>query len=420
MIFGRRIEITGTLTLSSDMHIGVSDTGRDSEEHELALVARGVGGAPIIPASSLKGVLRAGLSAHDANAIFGDPSEHREGEGHAARLWLDHAWLATHPENLSGLSKEPTGGGVFQATHVALDPATGAAEEHKLFSREMVAAGATFSFRADWFPAEGDDITTLAPVFAMLRDGVQMGRGATKGHGRVELDTTTLSLQEYLPKDGALDRQNQDVCDFYEAIEKIGDTARPTRRITLTLAAEGPFLSVREIGGPNRRNEMQPLEQDGKPVLWPESLAGALRARARWLAALDGANGDHKDAPSTRRSREDLANDKLSDVERLFGVTGRKGALTVRSVVCVTPGEVVHLQNNSIDRFTGGTRDEALYGKCAFWQPCFHAVLEIEGEHELLNTLLEDLKKEGETLELGHGASTGFGWFMVEVADDGT
>lgn len=418
MIFGQRIQITGTLTLQSDMHIGVSDTGRDSNEHELSLVARGLDEKPIIPASSLKGALRAGLDVDKAKAIFGDASEHREGEGHAARLWLDHAWLASYPSGLNGLSAEAPATGIFQAKHVAMDPATGASEEHKLFSREMVAAGSTFCFHADWFPGEGEDVTTLAPIFAMLRDGVQIGKGATKGHGWITLDTTTLSLQEYLPKDGELEKQYVKATDFCEAIDKIDSTSRASQQITLILQAEGPFLSVREVGGHNRQNELQPLEMDGKPVLWPESLAGALRSRARWLAALADNNGDHKDNPSVNRNREDLADNCLSEVERLFGVTGRKGALTVRAVTCKTSGDRVHFNNNSIDRFTGATRNESLYGKSAFWQPCFEVRLEVDGEHSLLDELLADLKTQG--LELGHGTSIGFGWFTVEIPDDRT
>lgn len=415
MIFGHRIEITGNLTLLSDMHIGVSDSGLNDEGHEVSLVARGEGGAPIIPASSLKGVLRAALPVDIANKIFGYASQHREGEGQAARFWLDHAWLDTPAGELSGLSKEAPANGVFTAKHVALDPKTGAAEEHKLFSREMVAAGATFHFRGNWF---GGDITELAPLFAILSDGVQLGQGGTKGHGRAKLDLSSLYLKEYLPDNGSLRCEAKSCNDLYRAIEDIGETARDIRLITLELEAEGPFLSVRETGGHNRKNQMLPLEKDGEPVLWPESLAGALRARARWLAALVAENGDHADCPSKSRSRDELADNNISDVERLFGVTGRKGQLTIISVTCAVPGQKVRFQNNSIDRFTGATRDEALYGKQAYWQPCFKTELEIEGEHALLEILLADLKTEG--LELGHGASIGFGWFKVRDSDDRT
>jgi len=414
MIFGRRIEITGKLTLETDLHIGASDTGRDAEDHKISLVARDADDKPIIPAPSLKGVLRAGLADADAKTIFGDASEHRAGVGHAALLWLDHARLATHSEEeLCGLSTETPVNGVFRAKHVALDPATGAAEEHKLFTREMVAAGARFTFHADWF---GDDITELAKVFALLRDGVQLGRGSTKGHGCITLDPTTLSLKEYQPDAGALKKQNMAASDFYKAIDTIADTSRYARRITLSLQAEGPFLSARENGEHNQNNQMQPLEKDGKPVLWPESLTGALRQRARWLVAL--ADGDHRDDPSCKRNPDSLCDENLSPVERLFGVTGRKGQLNIKSLICRAPGNRVLLQNNSIDRFTGATRDGALYGKNAFWQPCFVAKLEVKGDHKLLDALLADLKTEG--LELGHGASTGFGWFAVEVTDDRT
>lgn len=409
MIFGGRTQITGVLTLESDMHIGVSDTKSIDSKPEVSLIARGVGDVPIIPASSLKGVLRAALSISDANAIFGDGSEHRQGKGHAAMLWLDHARLETNANGLEGLSKETPINGVFEATHVALDPKTGAAEEHKLFTREMVAKGATFSFRANWF---GNDLGELAQTFAVLRDGIQLGSGASKGQGRASVCPTTLCLKVFSPEHGKLEEQELDASDFCVLIDAIGVATGSAKTIKLTLEGEGPFLSVRDTAGHNSGNIMQPMVRDGKPLLWPHSIAGALRARARWLAALR--DGDHNDTPSKSRKRDEMGDDNLSPVERLFGITGRKSNLTVKSVNCTAPGSRVVLQNNSIDRFTGATIDTALYGKNAFWQPCFEIELEVTGEHDLLQILLDDLDVNG--LELGHGSSTGFGWFGVEVA----
>ncbi|HHB81554.1 MAG TPA: hypothetical protein ENK83_07415 [Aliiroseovarius sp.] len=429
MIFGPRILIRGKLHLKTDLHLGGSDARIEASTdkqgnaitREVSPVVRDFSGKPMIPATSLKGVLRHALrsSAQDADGLLGSASDVAKQSGAVASLWLDHAVLERAGADLANLSESGSEGGVYQAKHVALDPATGTAADNKLFEREMVGAGAIFSFEAHYF---GDGISALGPVFALLEGGLQFGRGTTKGLGRMVLPRESLTVLRFVADDmGVLGAQ--DAPDLGVSLLGAMDQAtvpgpQQHQSVTLRLTAEGPFLSVVKIGRGRRNNEMQPLERDGGPALFPTSIAGALRSRARWLAGLDAARdgaSPEGDSPNTRRDRATLLS-AGTEVEQLFGVTGRRGKLTVREVHCTHPGTVVYFANNSIDRLTGAARDQALYGKRAYWQPEFKVTLDVEGDHSLFDRLLDDLKTNG--IELGHGATTGFGWFTVEVPDD--
>ncbi|MEJ2002524.1 MAG: RAMP superfamily CRISPR-associated protein [Maritimibacter sp.] len=344
MIFGNRISLTCHLVAKSDIHVGAGDTAIGKDGREFSQLVR-QGDMPILPASSLKGVLRAALAERgDPNlaSIFGNASNVDERTGQAAHLWLDHAVLMKPAEDLNGLSEHPAEGGVYRAKHVALDPATGAAAENKLFDKEQIAKGAIFRFSAEWFGE--DELTVLAPLFAALRDGVQVGAGDSKGQGQIELVPNTLKATAHRAEGGKLVPTAYDTKSLVNAIDR-QSFETSGRTITLTLTAEGPYLSVRKTGREGQGNEMQPLERDGKPVLWTTSLAGALRARARWLAGLKSADDTLVDDRDRKRSAEELK--QLNELERLFGVAGRKAQLRVASITCKNAGSTITLTSNS-------------------------------------------------------------------------
>ncbi len=422
MIFGSRIEISGTLKAKSHLHIGCADRKTrldgDGTPREYAALARWNDGQPFIPASSLKGVLRAALAqaGEDFDDLFGEASEHEAGRGKAAKLWFDHAIMkcGTEDAELEHLSDQPPSNGVFVTKRVALDPTTGAAWEHKLFERELVAKGATFSFHATWFGGKGN-IEKLIPVLSILGQGIQLGAATSKGNGLVKLKLKKLSLKLFEPtEDGSLKETDLPTDGLRKKTEAYTPTATDQARIiTLRLTALGPFLSVRKTGGDTSNNVLLPLRDSQGPTLWQTSLAGALRSRARWLVARNAEDQDHHDRPDQKRQPEERRDDNsLSDVERLFGITGRRAKLRITKLKCTNPGIPISLTSNSLDRLTGATRAGALFTRRAYWKPEFEATLVATGEHDLLNKLLDDL--ESEPLELGHGASVGFGWFQVE------
>ena len=114
---------------------------------------------------------------------------------------------------------------------------------------------------------------------------------------------------------------------------------------------------------------------------------------------------------------------KLSSVERLFGVTGWRGRVIVGDLAWAAPpvaaDAIQDLTSVSIDRFTGGGRDGALYTTQVFLDPAFDlrarldrtGALVTDDDAALFDALIADLTTNG--LFLGHGAAKGFGWFAV-------
>jgi len=449
MMFGARISVSGEIELLSTLHVGGADDVEYQEEGEsrhYSPLVRDHEGQVILPAAGLKGVLRAALAqgGADAAAYLGEPTLHAEGEGRAARLWLDNAVMTSAPgdDKLADLSAHPPSGGTFRVKHVAIDRTTGAARDNHLYEREQVAAGAVFSFRAEWLGGR-DTLDDLASALSPLANGLAIGRATSKGMGQIRLDPSSLALSEHAPcDDGSLADiaiAGQELGAFQKSVAAATGTAGGCR-IILTLVCEGPFLSVRKVdaatGTPDDgpRNTLLPLKQAGCPVLWPESLIGALRAQAAWQAERERSLLPKGETPArpedipmddpkleialdgARRIRTAADIPRLSKVERLFGVTGKRADLTLRTLTCTNPGLPLTLTSNSIDRLTGATRTGALFKTESVWQPEFEAELNYPkdgADAAFLKGFMESL--DGDTLELGHGAARGYGWFKVKV-----
>ncbi|GMG85347.1 RAMP superfamily CRISPR-associated protein [Paralimibaculum aggregatum] len=433
MMYGKRYRIESVLRLERDLHIGgsrrIEYRDENDERRERVAVMRARDGAPLIPASSLKGALRARLDR--ATEFLGEASEHKNGRGKAARLWMENA-PASKGHDAPRCDK-----------HVSIDRVTGAALENHLFEREMLPEGMTFAFAADWL---SDTIDELAHVLAPLCQGICLGKGTSKGHGLLSLDIARLSILE-ISADASgemrsLEVDGQTMAKLVRDINVLADAtsgAEPgPRRIVVDLECEGPYISILKIGGDGESgacNVAQPLMRNGRPWMHPETLIGALRSRAAWLAEVVRARGadgnraddvamdDHKLAQALggRRkvtSREEADRD-LSWVEQLFGVTGWRSRLDLIDLRCTDPGSQMKLTSNSLDRVTGATRDGFLFARNAHWKPKFRATFLIRGcAPEQLDALLADIIKDGGGLELGHATTKGFGWFKVTVVKD--
>lgn len=422
MIFGERIDISGTLELKSDLHIGTAEKHRysDCEEiREYSATLRDANGQPFIPSSTLKGAVRDALSVYDEGLtkdLLGYATELPIQSGKAAQLWIDHAFMskAVADQVLEGIGTSVVGNGVYHSKHVAIDPETGSAAPNKLFDKERVRRGAQFEFLASWFDQQNEDEdieSKVFPVLALLANGVRLGAGIQKGHGLLQLDTTTIGLKKFTAHNGQLVSTPLSLGSITDRLQNISIKARDEKTIRLQLSCKGPFMSI----GRQKENDLLPMEQNGRPHIQSESIVGALRSRARWIAELekDESSSQSVDAPSRKRNRQELHSDNLTQVENLFGVASRRAKVRLKSVSCTSPGDRITLTSNSIDRLTGATRDGALFNRTAFWQPTFEIELEVEGEHPILERTLKSFAHD--PLEIGHGSGVGFGWFDVET-----
>lgn len=451
------LTITGTLEVLSPVHPGSgwreTESGEGAPEPETALVARGADGSPVLPASSLKGVLRAALAGDRAlcETVFGVISEHEEGRGATGRLWLRTATLASRGTG--------AGARIERRPRTAISRRTGAADDHKLFRLETIEAGAAFRFAAVWCTeadlaaADDAEVGQIAAALAPLAraGGWPLGRGGSRLGGRVRLAPESLRVT-WNRLDAATGVLGPDAASaavedrLREALASpaAGPAAPEGRSVTLSLCCDGPYISIdpdRSASGDNVIRAARTA--DGKPVLYGSSLLGALRSRAAWIAECERAagDGDCRFAPGrcpdwpmddrdldtvmgphrAVRSLADVA--KLSSVERLFGVSGWRGRVMVDAVRIQDHGAPVRLPGVGIDRFTGGAREGMLYNTEAFPGVRARAELRVDPSPRLTATddeLLELLWASfGEDcLYLGHGAARGYGWFRVDVSGD--
>jgi|DewCreStandDraft_4_1066084.scaffolds.fasta_scaffold00035_220 CRISPR/Cas system CSM-associated protein Csm3 (group 7 of RAMP superfamily) len=472
MMFADRLQIRGELELLADLHLG---SGRSEERRSLAggeeggeilCVVRDRTGRAVIPATSLKGALRAaapsaGLEPAAIADLLGPARIAAADSAKLARFWLEPA-VRLGPDTSERFAGLTTTDGRrsdgFVRTRLRLARDSAAAETGFLYAEETVAAGTRFSFSAELHLGKPEldpshpDVRALARLLRPLlsEEGLPLGAGARFAEGRVRLAATKLGaeLQRLDPGTGMLVEEARP--DIVEALCAAAAPARAgaARRWHLTFRCEGPFLSIREnrSAPPPGEPQIVPLERAGEPALWPSSLLGALRARAGWLVRRERLRGkapdpwfaDREGEPTTRVDDRSfvcpgpMAVAKLSALERLFGVAGWRGELALEGLRFCGETNARHVaQSVSIDRLTGGAREGALFAEETFLFPVFAAVLSWRPRGEglvpgarrdadaaLLKLLLGDLQKE--ILFLGHGAAKGFGWFRVEVSEEGS
>lgn len=443
-----RYEITATLDVLSPLHVGSGGTrllertrvaGDNEPQPEVAAIARDGNGKPYLPASSVKGVLR-----REAEGLF--PPEDRKQdtrdkvctlfgtirtesgktpqEGQKGLVNFRGASASALPDVSDAPYGDTADNGVFVIARTAINPATGTAADHRLFFREAVAPGAQFPFRAD-IEVRGENaearakeaLEDLLPVLARLTLEVGIGFGASQadGDGRLRLDPTTLSIsRRSIGVDGTLVMEPVDVA-LPESCEK----ELPQRIEAFKLACRGPFLVVDSSrlrkGGDQAdktKPHLSPQTLDGQqPYIGGAGISGALRSRAGWLQQLNGGPADNE-----RELCVDPAT--LSSVQRLFGVTGFRGLVTLRAIA-VTGAKEWNVMSVKLDRFSGAPMDNQLFKTMAYVGTQLSFELElgprtatmgpIQTDIKLFDALCDDVRRNG--LELGHGTSKGFGWF---------
>ena len=424
------VRFTATLTLESDLHIGDGgEAEREVGEGLMATVVRDAYGNPVIPGTALKGALRAAVrTSHredKADELFGAikaSAESGGSTGHIGKITLYAARQCAKGEAPDLPSSERASTAL--ATHVALGRKYGVAEEHKLYSREIVPAGAKFRLEGiarDVDSAEQDLKTALGP----LRPGIYLGRGSTKDNGRISLVSSGIEIV----------RRRLNVCEdkpkVVESTAKLNipdvEATKPIFCESFKLHCSGPFLShdpARNSHVEGQDNVLFALRRDReRPVLWPESLYGVLRDRCAWLAAID-ATGDGSRDREERSAPLPAHPACLGRTGRLFGVTGWRGLVRIEAFA-LSGGERLKTNDKdsggmagiAIDRFSGAVLDTGPYFTDAWVGLTLQFSLNLDrrgdfpskNDRDLFCALAKYIRVEG--LLLGHGVNRGFGWF---------
>ncbi len=443
--------VKGFLALDTSMRIGsgeadaIAETGEDVPT-EISCIQRDLDGCPMIPGSSLKGVLRhqavtryPELNKGDptfVGEIFGVPSKEGD-EGQGGRIEILDARMTELPEavmRFEGYDQERVS---TVETAIAIDRGTGAVEGRKLFARDHVPAGAIFQVE---FRADNLNDAQMAFFLALLNGferregtGVNLGGGGTAGRGLARWRLSDCrkfdreALKVYLEGDGTVLWSEMETVDalatfpeLEEEIARFGEAYCPVASIEIayTLHFESPFLVAESVKAENegdpqtapraRANPKARAFDDmrqGLPDLPSSSVRGALRAWSeRILSTLAG----HE-----------------RDAGLLFGEAGNRGALEVRDL---RPAPSWTIQRESqefvaVDRFTGGAADGLKFTVESLRHAAFDGELVLDATKAgvegvgLLALVLRDLV-EGE-LTFGHGASKGYGACRGEIRSIG-
>ena len=416
------------LVLRSPLHIGDGTwredrlpPAEDGRPTQVAAIQRDHAGQPWIPGSTLKGAFAALARAQglaEAEALFGQIKT--DDSGQMGALLLRGASL-TGAGPTEGLPC--AAGGVYVASRTAMDAGRGIAAPNKLFHAEAVAPGARFALRLR-LETQGDiaalerAVLLLLGVFAGL-EGVAIGKDQGSGQGRLQL-LGQVSVTEWRARSGHLRPDKP---------RAVTPAAPPVvQGVTLRLVCDGPYLSrdpawtadtrrARELEiGDKDLPHLRALRLKDAPVVTGQAVAGALRARASWLQAAALVAEGKPVPPPTDHLASIAAACRLTPQERLFGVTGFRGVLTV-GVGATTRKGRAGMTSVKIDRFAGGGIDNALFSLDTDHGVGFDLTLTLDAratdkDHRALKALLADLRANG--LTLGHGTSRGFGWFRVE------
>lgn len=397
----RRIVVEGDLVLQTPAHFGNGD-GTDLIDMPL-LTDPLDEKTPLLTGASIAGAMRSALREREHG--FRQKIERYTSAKQSASVRLFGGSKGNEDGEQSPLIVEDAPGEhatIELRDGVRLEGKSRTSADDALFMIEMWEAGTTFPLRFELIVSASDDPFALKQAFATalvcFTDGsITLGARKRRGYGQIRV--TGWRVKEYDLTDpeqlldwianGASKLSGEAQPDIVQALG-VGKTIADQRRafrLMGTFSLDGSLL-IRSGSGPDipdangatteaQQPDMLHLHStrlsssgDGKrerrPIVSGTSLAGALRARAfkiaRLLALLAGTD----------------ENDAYILVERMFGTDMQRSrsATPEASRISVSEQEVSEVnaikqrlvqQRVSLDRFTGGTRDGALFSQ----QPLF-------------------------------------------------
>ncbi len=438
-----RYELTVHLETASPLHSGgideVVDRTRPSKKRATVprRFARDGASHPVLTGRSVKGAVRAACKKYFDET---KNSALRRLWGGAQGAWASA--LTFHTVDLHDAEVFPGGeGGSDQGgagrlptrMGIAIDRYWGAAGDTALFEHEYVPAGrpltltitaqagsmpenrpddpaAPFGGVSECQPVTEDDVERLFSIIlgVLKSERVSFGGRRNAGWGRVRPDMLPGSERFWVLTRAPLGTRDDllswlgNGCgeDMSERIEPI-ECGNPDRvRINIEwnsptgILVADPRLSRVESSvehndsrGEDDPDELVPTRHlrsspgENAPIVLPgSSVRGALRSRASRIArTILAARRGSVDDWSNIGVHDQLAHDP-DLVQRLFGSTERRGALTVLDTLASSNGSTRLITHNAGDRWTGGVAGGTLYGEEVHDATWKNIVLELDLE----------------------------------------
>jgi CRISPR/Cas system CSM-associated protein Csm3 (group 7 of RAMP superfamily) len=302
-------------------------------------------GFPMIPGTSLAGVLRALLPPEDADAVFGYLKTGDHAEIVSSAVLVGDAVLPAGTRQSDYRISERDGVGLTDH---------GAKIDHAKYDFEVVECDLPYTAILE-LADDADEETVVPRLERALRlaqaEGLHFGARSTRGYGLVSVSIAKRSFE--------FPRQLDEWLDFDPLTgaypDRLPDGPLPERRrpirVELTVKMRGSFSVRVYTTAIARENEAAPdqiaLEnRKGDAVLPGTSWAGSFRHHMRLLAQGSG-----------------LDEAVLNQIDALFGVTGK---VKKRSEIRFREAEIntkkrLTITRNAIDRFTNVPCNRALF-----------------------------------------------------------
>jgi len=358
-----RLCLSGLLSCESPLHVGdgnelpcVDRPHADRAKLEIGhynSVCTDHQPRPYIPASTMRGALRAQLMAEDPDLVpclFG----HQE---RAGVLQVEDATFNATASKL-GDTRLPYWDQqrfTYLKRGVAIEPVTRTAnaEEHSLFMHELVPPGAAFDFR---LRLEQPTPERVDKLIAILDDwngqlARAIGNGRAKGWGRLRCELQR--AERLTAADLAVWLQSDDQAPTLQTWPLPTSPASTTtgNALKLALSPKSPFL-VHEawFADPEAKDPPDLVfmrNAEGRALIPGSSLKGWLRHRAHKITAT--IVHQHQEAPADR-----AWTGVEGFIQDLFGTEKRRSRLWLSDALSDKPAQPIEFMMTAIDRFTGG------------------------------------------------------------------
>jgi len=429
----KRIIISGTLTTLSNFHIGTGELQQNDDETRFNALSLDANNNPYIPASSLRGYLRAVIKQveeAEINALFGfarqAETETEKGNIGKVRIY-DALWCNKVPYKRQII------------TQTSIDPLTKTAKEHQLASHAIVPPNSQFELSIELDNASDKQLALILKALNTFgKDyGGKLGKAKTSGQGQLQwkqLKLEVLTESQFIKwlksnNDKSLSRFYQSQLDDAELNALLEAKIKPFvgayQTLSFLLHAKSPVLindaQLCEVVA-ERRKEQEEFEpdlcfshQNNTAFIQGSTLKGWVRAHCRKILYTLIKNQEPVlDALATP--------DKL--LEEIFGNTQQQGLIEFNTASVEFSQEEIHQQTfTAIDRFTGGVLDGALYNAEAIWpKEAFEAAIryqedKLKGWMKLLLLFVIRDAMQGD-LVLGWGKSKGYGRLQLSHTDN--
>ncbi|MBQ4863002.1 hypothetical protein J8L98_15045 [Pseudoalteromonas sp. MMG013] len=325
-------------------------------------------GYPVIPGSSLKGMLRKLFTQDLANELFGGQVKLKNTKSNESQKYKRLDGVVNVPAAVSRCHKND----IEIITHASIDEVTGTAKDNHLFSEAWIPEGTEFIWQLDCEFISEIQLERLCSV--LLGADLYVGAGQKFGHGKLQVTLeqhngvpcvqviTSEKLTQWFnsslknqSKVAAINPLDDEYTKLPIAIRQVENTNKEILSFDICLSSPDPILiaSPAYLASLSKSQTNKDLyysrDKAGIPVLPNSALRGMFRAR--FIKIIKTLNEEI----------EEKQLQKLWSI--IWGNKDQRSSFVIRDATLDNKAQFQdhHQTMIAIDRFTGGVKDSALF-----------------------------------------------------------